>query len=57
MLLDTAEDAVFGEILFFNNIFYFPGLNKAQKWTKTVHFVSFEENSKFWKNSSNTVFV
>ena len=31
MLLDSAEDVVFGEILVFINIFYFLGLNKAQK--------------------------
>ena len=31
MLIDSAEDVVFTEILVFTNIFYFPGLNKAQK--------------------------
>ena len=51
MLLDSAEDEVVGEILVFTNIFYFSGLNKAQKWTKTVNFgyVPLRKNSKFWK--------
>ena len=59
MLLDSAEDVVFGEILVFTNIFEFPRLNKAQKWTKIVNFgyVSFEEKLKILKNASNTVFV
>ena len=59
MLLDSAEGAVFGEILIFANIFDFTGQNKAQNWNKTVNigYVPFEEKLKILKNSSNTVFV
>ena len=59
MLLESTEDVVFGEILVFGNIFDFPGLKKAQNWTKTVNFgyVCFEEKLEILKNSSNTVFV
>ena len=59
MLFDFVEDIVFGKILLFANISVFLGLNRAQKWTKTVKFgyFSFEERLKIWKASSNTVFV
>ena len=51
MVLDRPEDIVFGEILVSTNILDFSWLIKAQKWTKAVKFeyVSFEENSTFWK--------
>ena len=58
ILFYSPEDAVFGEILVFN-IFNFSGLNRAQKWCKTVNFgyVLFEQKLKILKNSSNTVFI
>ena len=48
MLFDSPEDLVFGEILLFPNIFYFPGVNRAQKWTKTVNvgYALFEHELK-----------
>ena len=42
MLLDSPENAVFKKVLVFAIIFYFPGVNRAQKWTKTVNWESNE---------------
>ena len=39
MLFDSPKDLVFGKILVFGNILRFPGVNWAQKWTKTVNFI------------------
>ena len=36
--LDIPNDVVSGEFLVFCNILCFPGVNWAQKWTKTVNF-------------------
>ena len=38
MLIDTPKNAVSGEILVFDIIFDFSGVNWIQKWTKTVNF-------------------
>ena len=40
MLLDSPENAVFKKVLVFAIIFDFPGVNRAQKWTKTVNWES-----------------
>ena len=50
MLRDSPENAVFKKVLVFAIIFDFPGVNRAQKWTKTVNW---ESNKcpielKFW---------
>ena len=36
-LFDIPKDVVFAEILVFGNIFGFPGVNGAPKWTKSVN--------------------
>ena len=53
------KDAVFAEVLVFSNIFGFPAVNWAPKWTKTVNFgcVSFELKFNILKDFTNTVFV
>ena len=58
MLFDIAKDAVFAEILVFSNIFGFPAVNWAPKWTETVNFscIQFEPKFKILKGFSNTVF-
>ena len=38
VLLDIHKDVVSDKILVFGNILCFPGLNWAQKWTKTFNF-------------------
>ena len=38
MLLDSLKDAIFAEILFFCNIFGFPGVNCTPNRTKLVNF-------------------
>ena len=40
MLLDSPENAVFKKVLVFAIIFDFPGVNRAQKWTKSVNWES-----------------
>ena len=35
---DSRKDVVFGKIKVFSNILCFPGVNWAQKWTKTQNF-------------------
>ena len=35
---DSPKDVVFGKIKVFSNIWFFPGVNWAQIWTKTVNF-------------------
>ena len=35
---DSRKDAVSGKIKVFSNILFFPGVNWAQKLTKTVNF-------------------
>ena len=35
---DSPKDVVSGKIKVFGNIFFFPGVNWAPKWTKTVNF-------------------
>ena len=54
-LFDIAKDTVFLELLVFSNIFGFPAIDWAQKWTKTVIFqcVPFDPNFKTLKNFSN----
>ena len=49
MLFDIAKDAVFAEILVFSNIFGFPVINWAPKWTKTLRAFHLSQNSKFWR--------
>ena len=59
MLFDIPKDVVFAEISVFSNIFGFPVVNWALKWTKTLKFgyFSFELKFKILKDFSNTVFV
>ena len=59
MLCNRHKDVVSGKILFFANIFGFPGVNWAQKWTKTVNFeyVPFPLKRLILKYCSETVFV
>ena len=58
-LFDNPKNSVFPELLVFSNIFGFPAVNWAQKWTKTITFqsLSFEPNFKILKDFSNNVFV
>ena len=58
-LFDIPKDVVFPELLVFSNIFGFPAVDWAQKWTKTVIFqcVPFEPNFKILKNFSNNELV
>ena len=57
-LFDIPKDVVFVEVLVLSNIFGFPMVNWAPKWTKTVNFgcVPFEPKFKVLKDLSNTVF-
>ena len=57
-LFDIPKDVVFVEVLVLSNIFGFPMVNWAPKWTKTVSFgcVPFEPKFKVLKDLSNTVF-
>ena len=59
MLFGIPKDVVFAEILVFSNIFGFPAVNWAPKWTKTVDFqcVLFEPNFKSLKDFPSSVFV
>ena len=59
MLFDIPKDVVFAEILIFSNIFGFPAVNWAPKWTEILYFgcVSFELKFNTLKDFSNTVFV
>ena len=52
------KDPVFEEILGFSNIFGFPAVNWAPKWTKTVNFccIPFEPKFRILKDFSNTEF-
>ena len=54
---DTPKDVVFGKIKVFSNILCFPGVNWAQKWTKTVNFgyVPFPLKDISFKDSSYSV--
>ena len=58
-LFDIPKDVVLAEILVLSNIFGFPVVNWAPKWTKTVNFgcVSFEPKFKILKDFSNTAFA
>ena len=58
MLFDSHKDVVSGKILVFGNILGFPGVNWAQKWTKTVNFgyVPFPLKHLFLKDCSATIF-
>ena len=51
VLFDSPKDVVFGKIFVFCNILNLPGVNWAQKWTKTVNFsyIPFLPKNKFWK--------
>ena len=53
MLFDIPEDVAFPEILVLSNIFGFPTVNWAPKWTKTVNLHAFHlsQNSNFWRIS------
>lgn len=59
MLLDSLEDGVIEEILVFANIFDFSGVNRTQKWTRTVNFryVLILKKLKILKKIFGTVFV
>ena len=54
---DSSKDVVFKKILVFDNILCFPGVNWAQRWTKTVNFgfVPFTLNDISFKDSSYSV--
>ena len=54
---DSSKDAVFIKILVFDNILCFPGVNWAQRWTKTVNFgfVPFTLNDISFRDSSYSV--
>ena len=58
-LFNIPKDVLFLEILVLSNIFGFPAVNWAQKWTKTLNFefISFATKFKILKNFSNNVFV
>ena len=51
---DSRKDVVSGKIKVFSNILCFPGVNCAQKWTKTVNFgnVPFPLKEISFKDSS-----
>ena len=38
VLFDSPKDEVSEKVLVFDHSLYFPGVNWAQKWTKTVNF-------------------
>ena len=54
---DSPKDVVSGKIKVFSNIWCFPGVNWAQKWTKTVNFgyVPFPLKDINFKDSSYSV--
>ena len=54
---DSPKDVVSGKIKAFGNILCFPGVNWAQKWTKTVNFryVPFPLKDISFKDSSYSV--
>ena len=54
---DSPKDVVSGKIKVFCNIWCFPGVNWAQKWTKTVKFgyVPFPLKHISFKDSSYSV--
>ena len=51
---DSRKDVVSGKIKVFGNIWFFPGVNRAQKWTKTGNFgyVPFPLKDISFKDSS-----
>ena len=51
MLLESAEDVVFGQILVFANIFDFPGLKKA-RFKHCVYIMREYVSRKFWQNQA-----
>ena len=57
-LFDSPKNAVFAEILVFGSILGFPGVNFAQRWTKTVNFeyVPFPPKFEFLKYFSSSIF-
>ena len=59
VLFDIHKDVVSGKILVFSNILGFPGVNWAQKWTKTFNFgyVLFPLKHLILKDCLETVFV
>ena len=59
VLCDIPKDLVSGKILVFGNILCFPGVNWAQKWTKTVNFgyVSFPLKDRILEHCSHNIFV
>ena len=56
---DSRKDVVSGKIKVFGNILFFPGVNWAQKWTKTQNFgyVPFPLKDINLKSSSYTIFA
>ena len=58
-LFDVPKDVVFLEMLVLSNIFDFPAVNWAPKWTKTVKFdcIPFDPKFELSRDFSNTVFV
>ena len=59
MSSDSPKDVVSGKILIFGNILGFPGVNWAQKWTKTENFgyVPFVLKHLILKHCSHIVFI
>ena len=59
MLFHIPKDVAFAEILVFSNIFGFPAVNWAPKWTNTVNFqcVQYKPDFKILKDFANNVFV
>ena len=59
MLFDSDMEVVSGKILVFGDTLGFPGVNWAQKWTKTFNFgyVMFPLKHLFLKDCLETVFV
>ena len=59
MLFHIPKDVAFAEILVFSNIFGFPAVNWAPKWTNTVNFqcVQYKPDFKILKDFPNNVFV
>ena len=59
VLFDSHKDVVSGKFLFFGNILGFPGVNCAQKWTKSINFgyVPFPLQRLILKDYSESVFV
>ena len=56
---DSPKNVVSGKILVFGSIFCFPGVNWAQKWTKTVNseYIPFVLKHLILKDCSHTIFV